>query len=163
MTQHAHRQIGKLFRALMHVPVPWVFVLTYLVGVALEFVCFRSRTSSNTFLATDIGIILFLAGAALAAWGWLIFRKAKDKGSGRGFDDPSDLGAVSFHSKSDVSWAYYRVSRRGRDSQTNLACSSSAFDFCLSELDRHSGRRRKVAQVFAAQYEVYRTAVGRWF
>jgi hypothetical protein len=77
MTQQAHRQIGKFFRALMHVPVPWVFVLTYLVGVALEFVCFHNHPSSNTFLILIIGIILFVAGAALAACGWLIFRKAR--------------------------------------------------------------------------------------
>ena len=77
MTQQAHRQIGRFLRALMHVPVPWVFVLTYLVGVALEFVCFRNRTFSNTFFVTDLGIILFVAGAALAAWGWLIFRKTR--------------------------------------------------------------------------------------
>src|SRR5215467_291809 len=77
MTQHAHRQVGKFFRALLRVPVPWVFILTYLVGVALEFACFRNRTSSSPSLVTDMGATLFVAGAALASWGWLIFHKAR--------------------------------------------------------------------------------------
>lgn len=69
---------GVAGRFLMHIPVPWVFVLTYLCGVGLELVCRRSIHSSETHLAGNIvGSVLFAMGAAIAAWSWLIFHKAR--------------------------------------------------------------------------------------
>ncbi len=66
------------FRLLLHVPVPWVFVLTYLCGVSLELVC---RTSVHLPVTHPAGVILggvlFAAGAVSAAWSWLIFHKAR--------------------------------------------------------------------------------------
>ena len=58
------------FRLLLHVPVPWVFVLTYLLGVALE----RAwPTRPEVDLAPRLILIgggfVFAAGAVLAAWG----------------------------------------------------------------------------------------------
>ena len=57
------------FRLLLHVPVPWVFVLTYLLGVALE----RAwPTRPEVDLAPRLILIgggfVFAAGAVLAAW-----------------------------------------------------------------------------------------------
>ena len=59
---------------LMRVPVPWVFVLTYLLGAGLEFVFPSPRIGP---VSTIVGAALFVAGAMIAGWGWAIFRKAR--------------------------------------------------------------------------------------
>jgi hypothetical protein len=56
-------------RALLRVPVPWVFVLTYLVGVGLEKLIFRHAHLTDSVFVTVTGAIVFALGAALAAWG----------------------------------------------------------------------------------------------
>ena len=56
------------FQALLRVPVPWVFILGYLPGAGLQFV-WRVRLGPFQWA----GVATFAAGAALAAWGWLIF------------------------------------------------------------------------------------------
>lgn len=61
----------------MHIPVPWVFVLVYLVGVCLEF-AFPPGLSPETqqrFFAA--GIVLFVLGASVAGWGWGLFHRAR--------------------------------------------------------------------------------------
>jgi protein-S-isoprenylcysteine O-methyltransferase Ste14 len=68
---------GKLATALLRVPVPWVFVLTYLAGVAIEAAFRTGRLIPNSKLLTSVGCIIFIAGAGLAAWGWLIFWRAR--------------------------------------------------------------------------------------
>lgn len=164
MTQQAHRQIGRFLRALMHVPVPWVFVLTYLVGVALEFVCFRNRTFSNTFFVTDLGIILFVAGAALAAWGWLIFRKTRTTRV------PGEASTTL------VTWGPYRFTRNPMYLGLIIAYLGEAgilrqvwpvlllpLIFAYLNWIVIPVEEERLHQVFEAQYEVYRTAVGRWF
>lgn len=59
-------------RQLMHIPVPWVFVLTYLVGVCLE-LALRPGGASNRAAVTIAGGAAFLAGAVIAGWSWIIF------------------------------------------------------------------------------------------
>lgn len=62
-------------RLLMRVPVPWVFIVTYLIGVAIERAAPRfwgapphgSKTAGALFLAV---------GAAIAVWGQVLFRQA---------------------------------------------------------------------------------------
>jgi protein-S-isoprenylcysteine O-methyltransferase Ste14 len=66
------------FRLLLYVPVPWVFILMYLCGVGLELVFPGNMHSPGATRASSfLGGILFLTGAAIAAWGWLIFFKAR--------------------------------------------------------------------------------------
>jgi protein-S-isoprenylcysteine O-methyltransferase Ste14 len=66
------------FRLLLHIPVPWVFILTYLLGVGLELVFPSGVHSPETNRVSFIlGGVLFVTGAAIAAWGWLIFHKAR--------------------------------------------------------------------------------------
>jgi protein-S-isoprenylcysteine O-methyltransferase Ste14 len=67
----------KIFRCLMVLPVPWVFVLAYLVGAGLEVIFFRRSSSAGSNLVSVAGIVVFAAGATFAAWAWLIFRKAQ--------------------------------------------------------------------------------------
>lgn len=56
--------------------MPWVYVLLYLAGVGLGR-AFHFRALSARPLVGDVSLAVFLAGAALAAWGWLTFRHAK--------------------------------------------------------------------------------------
>lgn len=63
-------------RFLMHVPVPWVFVLTYLLGLALESAGPGIISPTVALVSTITGGVLFVVGGVIAGWGLLIFRKA---------------------------------------------------------------------------------------
>ncbi len=66
------------FRFLLYVPVPWVFVLAYLVGAGLNMlfsVSIQSPDAARTWFAG--GIVLFVIGGVLAGWSLAIFHKAK--------------------------------------------------------------------------------------
>jgi protein-S-isoprenylcysteine O-methyltransferase Ste14 len=64
-------------RFLLHVPVPWVFVLTYLLGMALERVLHPTISPTAASICTIAGAVLFAVGAVVAGWGLVLFRKAK--------------------------------------------------------------------------------------
>ena len=69
------QQVGGVPRALLRIPVPWVFVLAYLVGAGLEAVFHLGRRIEYRDL-TQAGSAVFVIGAVLAAWGWLLFQRA---------------------------------------------------------------------------------------
>ena len=89
---------GKLALALLRVPVPWVFVLTYLMGAGLESMFHFGKLADYSFL-TPTGVVVFLLGAALAAWGWLIFQR---RGTTR---VPGEISTTL------VTWGPYRFTR----------------------------------------------------
>ena len=64
-------------RALLRVPVPWVFVLAYLAGVGVEVAFHFSRFIPANTLLTNAGLIVFTLGAVIAAWGWILFHNAR--------------------------------------------------------------------------------------
>src|SRR4029453_7378945 len=61
--------------ALFHVPVPWVFVLGYLLGVLRERIV-PSGSGWTRPVPTMVGAVLFIAGAVVAGWGWFTFHRA---------------------------------------------------------------------------------------
>lgn len=64
-------------RILLKVPVPWIFVLSYLIGLIPQFIFPVSNHSTETVLLIKIsGVILFAIGAFFAAWSLIIFHKA---------------------------------------------------------------------------------------
>ena len=65
------------FRHLMHVPVPWVFVLAYLAGVGMEFVWPSHAGAEVLPRVRAIGGVIFAIGAAIAGWGLVTFRSAR--------------------------------------------------------------------------------------
>ena len=68
---------GIFARGMLRIPVPWVFVLTYLLGVALEFALrLHGLARSYTWLA-PVGGAVFALGAVIAGWGWLLFHRAR--------------------------------------------------------------------------------------
>jgi len=65
------------FQFLLRIPVPWVFILTYLAGAAIDY-----ATGPHFFIKRVprlgiAGAAVFAVGAAIAGWGWLTFRKAR--------------------------------------------------------------------------------------
>lgn len=68
------RNVGGPFRLLMRIPVPWVFILAYLIGACMSKLLPFSVGSSVFF--NICGAALFLSGAALAGWGLYVFHKA---------------------------------------------------------------------------------------
>lgn len=66
---------GSPIRLLMRIPVPWVFVLTYLAGVAIGRAGprFWGQLPQETRIAAAL---LFAAGVAIAVWAQVLFRKA---------------------------------------------------------------------------------------
>jgi protein-S-isoprenylcysteine O-methyltransferase Ste14 len=83
----------------MRIPVPWVFVLTYLLGAGLESLC-PGVVSPRATPATSIaGAVLFAAGAVIAGWGLAIFRNARTT------TVPGESSAKL------VTWGPYRVTR----------------------------------------------------
>ena len=66
------------FRLLLNIPVPWVFVLGYLLGLIPQFIVPIIIHSQKAIKVIKIsGGSLFIAGAFLATWSLLIFRKAR--------------------------------------------------------------------------------------
>ena len=64
-------------RFLLKIPVPWVFVLTYLLGVAIELTLSPDGPIKKLPGVSIAGGVLFAIGAAIAGWGLLTFRRAR--------------------------------------------------------------------------------------
>ena len=64
-------------RLLLNIPVPWVFVLTYLLGIAVELILPTHDPLRTLPGVTLVGALLFALGAVIAGWGWITFRKAR--------------------------------------------------------------------------------------
>ncbi len=64
-------------RLLLKVPVPWVFVLGYLAGLALQVSLLHGAPSHRAnWVSEDIGTGLFALGAVIAGWGLKLFHGA---------------------------------------------------------------------------------------
>ena len=60
----------------LHIPVPWVFVLGYLVGAGLQMLVPVHVNSSASYTLQVAGGVTVLVGIALATWGWSMFKRA---------------------------------------------------------------------------------------
>ena len=73
--EQEHR--GNPIRLLMHIPVPWVFILAYLAGAGLEF-AYPSHAATEPLHGVSLaGGVLFVIGVVIAASGLFIFYKAR--------------------------------------------------------------------------------------
>ena len=62
----------------LHIPVPWVFVLAFLIGAGLEILFPFGTRSAEVLLISQIGgAVLFLMGATIAGCGLFVFHKAR--------------------------------------------------------------------------------------
>jgi protein-S-isoprenylcysteine O-methyltransferase Ste14 len=152
------------FRLLMRVPVPWVFVLTYLIGVALEHVWpLHFGAGASTDMALRVGAIVFTVGAVIAGWGLVTFRKARTT---------TVPGRASSRL---VTWGPYRVSRNPM--YVGLAVAYLGEAILLHQvwppvlLPLVLGyvnwvvipvEEAKLTEVFGAEYGSYQRRVRRW-
>jgi protein-S-isoprenylcysteine O-methyltransferase Ste14 len=151
------------FRALLRIPVPWVFVLGYLIGIALEF-AMKSPGHGIAFPGIGIaGDVLFAVGAVIAGWGWLTFRKART------------TTVPGQKSSQMVTWGPYRFTRNPMYVGLTIAYIGEAcllrqiaplillpvvvayVNWIVIPLEES-----KLSEVFGAEYDAYRSRVRRW-
>ena len=67
-----------IFKIIMRIPVPWVFVLTYLVGLVLHFVFpFNMFSKEASLIIRIAGVVLFATGMLLASCCLFLFHKVR--------------------------------------------------------------------------------------
>ena len=150
-------------RLLIRIPVPWVFILTFLIGVVLESwvpIVEWNRAASNVAL---VGYVLFAFGAAIAAWGLLIFYKSRT------------TTVPGRTSSKLVTWGPYRFSRNPMYVGLTIAYLGEAgilkqvwpivlLPFTVTYLNWIviPVEEARLTEVFGADYEQYRARVRRW-
>lgn len=125
---------------LLRIPVPWVFVLTYLAGLIFQFILpFNLYSEELLIYARISGIVLFILGVLFASWSLIIFHRARTTTT------PGES------SKKIVMYGPYRYTRNpmyvslilaylggGRNSCTIMAGSCSSARDGLCQLGGHS-------------------------
>lgn len=147
----------------MVVPVPWVFVLTYLVGAGLEWARPRTVAPQAALASTIVGAALFVAGAVVAGWGLAIFGKAGTT------TVPGESSATL------VTWGPYRFTRNPMYVGLSLAYLGEAgllkhvwpvilLPLTIAYLNWIviPVEEARLQEKFKDQYEAYRSRVRRW-
>jgi protein-S-isoprenylcysteine O-methyltransferase Ste14 len=151
------------FQLLLRIPVPWVFVLTYIIGAGLEHALpLRAGNRKLPGLSVAGGVLLGI-GAAIAAWGLLTFRLARTT---------TVPGKASSRL---VSWGPYRFSRNPMYVGLVLAylgeagILSQVWPVILLPLTVAyvnwiviPVEESKLKEVFSEEYDGYRKRVRRW-
>ena len=152
-----------MFRLLLRIPVPWVFVLGYLAGVGVERALRPTLAVEALPVLPLAGGVLFIVGAAIAGWGLLTFRRARTT------TVPGETSAQL------VTWGPYRVTRNPMYVGLTLAYLGEAgilrqfwpvallplvlayVNWVVIPLEE-----TKLGEAFGAEYERYRGRVRRW-
>ena len=149
-------------RFLLLVPVPWVFVLGYLLGVVVELV--RRSVPAGAFPGAGIaGAVVFAIGAIIAGWGLVTFRRARTT------TVPGEKSAQL------VTWGPYRFTRNPMYVGLTVAYLGEALillqiwpllflplvlayvNWVVIPLEE-----TRLLEVFGADYDRYRSRVRRW-
>lgn len=148
-------------RLLLHVPVPWVFILFYLAGAGLEHYFPSNLKAVRGSVA--VGAVLFLVGAIIAGWGLAIFHKRRTTTT------PGESSSAL------VTWGPYQFTRNPMYVGLTLAYIGEAgllkqawpvvllplvilyLQFIVIPLEES-----RLREVFAEQYDDYRARVRRW-
>ena len=149
-------------RFLLLVPVPWVFVLGYLLGVVIELV--RRSVPAGAFTGAGLaGGVVFAIGAIIAGWGLLTFRRARTT------TVPGEKSAQL------VTWGPYRFTRNPMYVGLTVAYLGEALillqiwpllflplvlayvNWVVIPLEE-----TRLLEVFGADYDRYRSRVRRW-
>ena len=149
-------------RLLLHVPVPWVFVIVYLIGAVAER-CLPSHMFEQVPHLTAIGGLVLGIGVAIAGWGLVTFRRARTT---------TVPGQISSQM---VTWGPYRLTRNPMYVGLTIAYLGEALllrqlwpvvflplviayvNWIVIPLEES-----KLQEAFGDQYEQYRARVGRW-
>lgn len=157
-------EVAGPFRLLMRIPVPWVFVLVYLIGAALERVWpAHLGQSVSGSVTTGVGVVLFTLGAVIAAWGLITFHRA------------STTTVPGESSSRLVTWGPYRFSRNPMYVGLTTAYLGEAFllrhvwpvallPFVLAYVNWAviPVEQARLREAFAAEYTAYQRQVRRW-
>ena len=149
---------------LMHVPVPWIFVLTFLAGVGLQYLVPLSIKAAYILrISRTAGIVLVIAGVVLAFSGLRIFRAART--TTVPFEEPTRL----------VTWGPYRFTRNPMYVGLTLTyvgvagIQAQTWPLLLLPLLAIYVRQvvipveeSRLGEVFGDAYEQYRARVRRW-
>jgi protein-S-isoprenylcysteine O-methyltransferase Ste14 len=150
-------------RLLLRLPVPWVFVLGYLIGVAAEHVWpLPTLDLLDSYLSAVGGFVIGI-GAAIAGWGLLTFRRARTT------TVPGEASSQM------VTWGPYRYTRNPMYIGLTIAYLGEAAIlhqswpvFVLPLVLAYVNwiviplEEAKLKEVFGDQYDQYRERVGRW-
>jgi len=164
MIQYRDNGPGRIFRYLMVLPVPWVFVLAYLVGVGLEFIFFGRGTSAAPKLVGVAGILLFLVGAALAAWAWLIFHRARTtRVPGEASTTLVTFGP--YHATRNPMYVGLAIAYLGEAGILKQVAPVALLPLVIGYLNWIviPIEEARLQQVFGNKYQQYRSKVRRWF
>ena len=151
-----------MFRLLMRVPVPWVFVLAYLIGVGLEFVWpVHVGAEVNPAVSLAVGGVVFTLGAVIAGWGLRHFAERAPPqclaGSPRSWSTGVPIGSA----ESDVRRTGGRA-LGGRDTSAGLAGHSPPFVPAYVNWIVIPVEQAKLTEAFGQEYADYRRRVRRW-
>lgn len=160
MTQNPSRNP---IRLLLHVPVPWVFVLGFVAGVGIDSI-WRAHAPGPTLpVSISIGAAFFIIGAVIAGWGLLTFGRART------------TTVPGKRSSSLVTWGPYRFTRNPMYVGLTLAYLGEAgllrqawplailplvvayVNWIVIPVEEE-----KLNEVFGIDYENYRRRVRRW-
>ena len=157
------KELGPVSRTLLRIPVPWVFVLMYLVGAGVEAAFHPGGFVRDYTWLTPFGLVVFALGALLAGWGWTIFHRAKT------------TRVPGENSTSLVTWGPYRFTRNPMYVGLSLAYIGEAaiqhqlvplvlLPLVIVYLNQVviPVEEERLRAVFGQEYEQYRSKVGRW-
>lgn len=149
-------------RLLLHLPVPWVFVLVYLLGVGLEHLWPMDAIDQVAYLEFAGGVVLGV-GVAIAGWGLLTFRIARTT------TVPGELSSQM------VTWGPYRYTRNPMYVGLTIAYLGEAMIlrqiwpvivlplvFAYVSWIVIPLEESKLREAFGEQYDQYRSRVRRW-
>lgn len=164
MTEAQQHVGARPFRLIMRIPVPWVFVLAYLVGVSVEYAWplhVGAEVAASVTLA--LGAVVFTIGAVVAGWGLVTFRRARTT------TVPGKISARL------VTWGPYRFSRNPMYVGLAVAYVGEALllrqvwpvvllTFVLAYVNWTviPVEQAKLTEVFGQEYAGYQQRVRRW-
>lgn len=151
------------FQYLMVIPVPWMFVLGYLIGIGLETLSPIAAVSGFQRYGGIAGAVVFAVGILIAGWSWLAFFKARTT------TVPGKLSSQL------VTWGPYRFTRNPMYVGLTLAYLGEAgmmrqcwpvliLPLVLAYVNWIviPVEETQLREVFATPYDEYCTRVRRW-
>jgi len=135
---------------LLHIPVPWVYVIAYLVGIVIQFVYPISISSTLILALTRIlGGVILVVGVAIVVWAQLIFHKEHTTTDPNpNFFEIDNLETLPVYPQSNVSRSIPDFYWHRRYCDVCLVASSHASGIVLCQLDSDSSRGEATEESF---------------
>jgi protein-S-isoprenylcysteine O-methyltransferase Ste14 len=156
-------QFGPFARALLRIPVPWVFVLTYLAGIGIESLWHRGGFFWDLKWLTPVGSVIFVLGAVLAGWGWWIFHRARTTRV-PGQDSTALVTSGPYRLMRNPMYVGLSVAYIGEAAILHQIVPVVLLPLTIFYLNRVviPVEEERLCAVFGAEYDRYRNDVRRW-